>query len=167
MCRALEAHGGSYSWWNSNTGDWAEDYPIIAVNVGGMCPNPTDVIVRSVSIVGGELCFDAEDKEYGYNVEFEADDVFAGHLGFIVDCIPATESVGDVTTQQEYFEIISVSRCDLEDCGYDASDISDAIMRGIANKMGDYMMSDDYSDAVRAAADRFGIPKREEDASND
>ena len=99
--QALEAHGGSYSWWNSNTGDWENEYPIVAVNVDNMCPEPMDIIIRSVFIVDGVFCFDAENKEYGHDVEVRASDFFPGHLSFIIDYIPATEDVDDVTIPAE------------------------------------------------------------------
>lgn len=102
LCRALEAHGGSYSWWNTEEECFVEDeHPIIAVNVDSMFPNPIDVKIRSVSIDNGHLILIGEDKESGELVDFQAWDVFAGHLGYIIGLIPDSEWVNDVTTIPE------------------------------------------------------------------
>lgn len=98
---AIKAHGGSYSWWDEENGfQDDEDHPIIAVNVTGMFPNPTDVEIRRVEIVNDTLMLVGEDKETGCSVDFTADDIFVGHIGYIIDLIPVTEAVDDVTIPQ-------------------------------------------------------------------
>lgn len=98
---AVEAHGGIYEWDLSNG-----NYPTIAVNADSTCPNPTDVDIYKVSIQQGVLKIYGEDKEYGNDVPFKPEDVFAGHLSSIIDYIPATRGVEDVTSRQESFPII-------------------------------------------------------------
>lgn len=89
---AIKAHGGLYEW---NTED--EDYPIIAVNVDCICPNPTDVCVTKVYInEDDELKLEGEDKEFGEKINFKWDDVFAGHLSSIIDYLPCTTEVSSV-----------------------------------------------------------------------
>lgn len=89
---AIKAHGGLYEWDMEN-----EDYPIIAVNVDCICPNPTDVCVTKAYIdENNELKLEGEDKEFGERVSFKWDDVFAGHLSSIIDYLPCTIKVSSV-----------------------------------------------------------------------
>lgn len=161
LCRALEAHGGSYSWWNAEKECFKEDeeYPIIAVNVNGIFPNPTDVEIRSVSVDRGFLTFVGEDKENGDLVDFQAWDVFAGHLGYIIDLIPDVDGVDDVTSPQEDFVISTVSRADLVDNGFNAENLSDDVMRNVAAVMGDLYAEYEYTEELRMAADKLNISK--------
>lgn len=163
LIAALRAHGGSYSWYNEETKEFADEYPCIAVNVDGTFPNPTDVNIRSVSIDQREhLLFVGEDKEDSwYLVDFEADDVFAGHLSYIIDLIPATDSVNDVTTREEGFVIASVCRDDLINAGFDAENLSDLDMQNIANVMGDFYDNYGYRDDLLEAARKLGLRKTE------
>ena len=161
LCRALEAHGGSYSWWNTEKEGFVEDeHPIIAVNVNSMFPNPTDVEIRSVSVNNGFLTFVGEDKESGELVDFQAGDVFAGHLGFIIDLIPDADEINDVTMQQDDFTIITVCRDDLISYGYDAENLSDDEMRNVARVMGDLYSEYEYAEELRMAADKLNIAKK-------
>ena len=102
LYRAVEAHGGIFAWWDEETESFKEDieHPIIAVNAEGLYPNPVDVEVRSVEIYKGTLCIEGEDKEYGNRMEFEPSDAFAGHLSFIIDLIPETAEVDDVSNSE-------------------------------------------------------------------
>lgn len=161
LCRALEAHGGSYSWWNTEEEGFVEDeHPIIAVNVNGMFPNPTDIEIRSVSVDNGHLIFVGEDKESGELVDFQAWDVFAGHLGFIIDLIPDADEINDVTMPQDDFTIITVCRDDLISYGYDAEDLSDDEMRNVARVMGDLYSEYEYAEELCMAADKLNIAKK-------
>lgn len=93
---AVEAHGGLYEW------DLSEgNYPIIAVNVESIAPEPMDIDIYKVSIENGILKIYGKDKEYGNEISFKPKDVFAGHLSFIIDYIPSTDSVDDVTCRNE------------------------------------------------------------------
>lgn len=91
--RAIEAHGGSYQWDSENGGS----YPIIAINQNKSEPEPQDVEITKVAIVEGCLKISGVDNKYGEPVVFEVDDIFAGHLSFIIDYIPATDEVSNVT----------------------------------------------------------------------
>ena len=88
---AVEAHGGQYCW-DVN----ASNYPIIAVNVNGYCPQPMDVCIKKVAIIDNRLELEGVDNEYGNPVKFSPSDVFAGHLSFIMDYLPATETITSV-----------------------------------------------------------------------
>lgn len=157
LIEALKAHGGSYSWYNEETKEFADEYPCIAVNVDGTFPNPTDVIIHSVSIYNNSLHFVGTDKDYGNSVDFEADDVFAGHLSYIIDLIPETNTVDDVTTREEGFVIASVTRDDLMDAGFDAENLSDQDMQNVANVMGDFYDNYGYRDDLLEAAHKLQL----------
>ena len=40
----------------------------------------------------------SEKNEYGNEVNFRPDEAFAGHLSYIIDCLPPVNGVDDVTT---------------------------------------------------------------------
>lgn len=161
LCRALEAHGGSYSWWNTEEECFKEDeeHPIIAVNVNGIFPNPTDIEIRAVSVDNGFLSFVGEDKENGDLVDFQAWDVFAGHLGYVIDLIPNVNGIDDVTSLQDDFVISTVSRDDLIGNGFNAENLSDDMMKNVAAVMGDLYAEYEYTEELRMAADKLNIPK--------
>lgn len=91
--RAIEAHGGSYEWDSENGGS----YPIIAINSNKSEPEPQDIEVTRVTIVDGQLKISGVDNKYGEPVKFDTDDIFAGHLSFIIDYISVTDEVSDVS----------------------------------------------------------------------
>lgn len=100
LYQAIKAHGGEYSWGTEDEeGDWwfnLVDYPIVAVNTTGYTPQPMDICIRSVRIENDRIELEGEDNEFRNRIEFSTDDVFAGHLSYITDLIPATEQVSEV-----------------------------------------------------------------------
>ena len=90
---AIELHGASYEW-NSNDGEC----PVIAVNTGSVQPAPADVLICRVTIENGNLRLYGVENEYGNEVNFQPDEAFAGHLSYIIDCLPPVNGVDDVTT---------------------------------------------------------------------
>jgi hypothetical protein len=90
LFKAVEAHGNYYEWdFDRN------EHPIIAVNT--RIPDPMDMEIEKVYIEDGFLYMEGVDKEWGNRIDFEVSDVFAGHLGYVIDCIPETDTVKDVT----------------------------------------------------------------------
>lgn len=88
---AIKSIGGCYEW---NIYDDETEHPIIAVNVGGVFSTPTDVEIYKVQIVNDVLEIRGMDKNvYRGEVKFEPNDVFAGHLSYIIDCLPGDEDV--------------------------------------------------------------------------
>lgn len=158
--QALEAHGGSYSWYNDVTGEWQENYPIIPINYDGLYPNPMDINIRSVSIDElGHLDFVGEEKEYCNLVDFNEHDIFTGHISHITSAIPETNFVTDVSEQQEYFPVAYVSRNDLEAMGFYVGDyVDDRVMNRIANKMSYYLCNGDFSIDIVDAAEYMHVP---------
>lgn len=91
--KALEAHGGSYEW---NLKDY-DSYPTIAINVNKSYPAPQDVRISKATIVNGDIKLSGVDMEDDSPVNFDTNDVFAGHLSYITDEIPATNEISDVS----------------------------------------------------------------------
>ena len=55
-----------------------------------------DVVITKAYVKNNILCLEGEDKEYGNPVQFSCDEVFAGHLSYILDYLPATSTVDSV-----------------------------------------------------------------------
>jgi hypothetical protein len=63
--------------------------------------------------------------------------------------------------KSEYFEITSVCRDDLEQCGFDASGVDDATMDRLARKMAAAYIKNSYWDDLETIADDvLGIPRK-------
>lgn len=90
--RAMIAHGGFYAWSEENG-----DCPLIAINPDGSAPEPQDIEVTQIALIGGRLEFSGVDKQYGVPVDFRLEDIFSDQISTIIDCIPATDSVSDVS----------------------------------------------------------------------
>jgi hypothetical protein len=91
---AIKAHGGKFSW-NMDEG---EECPLIAVNVDNITPSPCDVYITCVEISSNNIIkIYGEEKEYGNEIKFQWDDVFAGHLSSIIGYLPAINEVNDVS----------------------------------------------------------------------
>lgn len=125
--KAVKAHGGSYKWDDDNS------RPIIAVNINNCCPNPQDVEIIKVAIVNNVLKIWGEDKEYGYPVDFNVHDVFAGHLSYIIESIPSIGETTDVSMYSENKPYIPQVDDDVEvfdiDRRYQKNDCSGKVIR--------------------------------------
>jgi hypothetical protein len=137
LTKALNAHGGKFQWPMGDDGDDDVVRPVIAINPDGQCPDPTDVEVISVCVNSGRLELTGIEKNNGYEIPFTPEEVFAGHLSFIINYIPETEDIKDVTEQPESFPIASVNRDDLKERGFDVDNIDDDDMSDLAERMGD------------------------------
>jgi hypothetical protein len=136
LIAAVNAHGGKFQWPMEDDDDNMER-PIIAINPDSKYPNPTDVEVISVCVNSGRLELIGLEKNDGYEIPFTPEEVFPGHLSFIIDYIPETEDIKDVTKQTVSFPIASVSRDDLKERGFDIDNIDDDDMSDLAERMGD------------------------------
>lgn len=96
LMRAVKAHGGVYEW---NIGA-DNNFPIIAINPDTTEPEPQDVIINKVAIVDGELIVYGVDKKLGGPVDFEFRDIFIEHISVIIDEIPETNEISDVSIPQ-------------------------------------------------------------------
>lgn len=96
LIRALEAHGGSYSWYDTVNNCIKDDHPIIPINSKN---GPMDIAIRSAIVLNSRLRIYGESCEDAKEVYFEPNDVFAGYMEYIIEKIPATKDVSDVTIQ--------------------------------------------------------------------
>lgn len=94
--RALEAHGGSFSWYDTVKNRIIDNPPVVPINSED---GPMDVAIRSAAIINNRLCIYGENHADGEVVYFEPYDVFAGYMEYIIEKIPATKDVSDVTIQ--------------------------------------------------------------------
>lgn len=92
LINAVIAHGGFYNWEDE------EEKPIIAANAK-YWESPIDVYITHVYIIDGSLRIYGEDKESGTPVEIDSYDAFAGHISYIIDMIPETESIKEVSSE--------------------------------------------------------------------
>ena len=91
---ALKAWGGTFNFQEQ------EGYgqPIIAVNMNGFDPEPCDVYVESLELDEQDhITIHCSMKQWGHEVDIDVDDIFAGELEYIIDCIPETDTVKDVS----------------------------------------------------------------------
>lgn len=61
---------------------------------------------------------------------------------------------------KEFFKITSVSRDDLEEAGFDATNVSDGTMERLARKMCDDYLTQLYWEHLPIIAEFLGIPKK-------
>ena len=108
---AIKSVGGCYIW---DIYDGEAEYPIIAVNMDSISLNPTDVEIYEVQIVNNVLKIKGRDKESREVVEFEPNDVFAGHLSYIIDYLPGDEDVSQVFDTRVLF---GEDACAAFECG--------------------------------------------------
>lgn len=95
LTKALKAWGGAFDFEQHPD----TDPPIIAVNMDNCEPEPQDVYVNSAAVdENGYITLKCTGKLDGQDYEVEPDDVFAGHLEYVISYIPETDTVKDVTT---------------------------------------------------------------------
>ena len=64
---------------------------------------------------------------------------------------------------QDEFPVITLMREDLEQKGFDTSNLGDEWMEKIASKVGDILLDSDYWDHLAWAAEYYKVPRKEED----
>ena len=88
--------------------------------------------------------------------QIKLSDIAYGHIEFITDAMPIR------TFSQESFSISRLSREDLEQLGFDTSDVDDKTMQRIADKLGeDYCEQLFWISLEIIAEEGFNIPKRD------
>lgn len=161
--KAVLAHGGEFRF-QTEDGEGIEGVqtPIIMAGDSHWESN-CDCYITRVAVVDGFLEIYGYDKEYG-NEEMRLDDIEFGHLEYIIDEIPETESVHDVTTEPQVNEVAIVSLCreDIADAGY-SPDISDSDFQQVASRVGKYLEWQDFRpqhlENIREACDYLEIPE--------
>ena len=141
---AVKAHGGKYK--------FGANGPVINVNYD--C-GPEDVTVGCVEI---QNLSDTEIVVIYDTVgeQINKDDIAYGHIEFITKSIPSR------TFSKESFCISNLSREDLEELGFDTSDVDDATMERIASKLGDDYCEQMFWTSLEIIAEEgFDIPRKE------
>lgn len=64
--------------------------------------------------------------------------------------------------KKEEFPVLTLMREDLEQKGFDTSNLGDEWMEKIASKVGDILLDSDYLDHLVWAADYYEVPRKEE-----
>ena len=165
LAAALRAHGGSYTWKNPDCDDdddeteESDTIPCIGFNLDS---GPVDVEVYKaiVSECGSVTIIGRYHDDAGDIDEFDPWDAFVAHLDFLMDEIPETEEVSDVSLPQEFFGISSVAREDLEEKGYDTSNVTDDVMRQVAKRLGNAYVENEFWIDLEIIADHLEIPKK-------
>lgn len=163
--KAVLAHGGEFRFLTED-GEAIDGVQAPIVMAGDRhWDSNCDCVITRVVVNDGFLEIYGYDKEYGDN-EIWLDDVELGHLNFIIDEIPETDEIQDVTTELSVNEIsvVSLCRADLEDAGY-APDVPDSQLQQIANRIGKYLEWQDFFpqflENVREACGYLEIPTLE------
>lgn len=94
--QAIKAHGGSYSWYSEEMGDFIQDPPIVMCNcdMGG---GPTDVTIHKVWIdQNGDMYIKATNTESDSEIDIYFDDIVAFHIAYIIERIPVTDEINNV-----------------------------------------------------------------------
>jgi len=127
-----------------------KEYPFVLCNFD---EGPCDVHVASVEIQNVSdnefvVIFDDEGNQ------IKQSDIAYGHIEFISNSIPAR------TFLKESFSISRLSREDLEEKGFDASDVDDKTMQRLADKLGDDYCEQLFWVSLDIIAESMGIPKK-------
>lgn len=146
-----EAHfGPDYT----GEGETGKDCPFVLCNFDY---GPVDMKIMAVRIEDDELQVLGYDNDAGQYINISLNDIAYGHIEFISDAIPVR------TFSQESFCISRLSREDLEERGFDTSDIDDKTMQRIADKLGDDYCEQLFWTSLEIIAEEgFGIPRRED-----
>lgn len=160
--KAVLAHGGEFRF-QTKDGEEIEGVsaPIVMAGDSHWDSN-CDCVITRVAVVDGYLEIYGYDKEYG-SEEMWLDDVEFGHLSYIIDEIPETEDMKDVSTAPPVYEVSVVSLCreDISDAGYDP-EISDEDFQQVASRVGKYLEWQDFFpqflEDVREACEYLELP---------
>ena len=125
--------------------------PYVTINDG----TPHDIRITEAGL-DDECCLHilAYDENAGQYIDVDLDDIIYGHIEFISDSIPAR------TFSKESFSISCLSREDLEQKGFDTSDVDDKTMEKLASKLGDDYCEQLFWDSLDIIAESMGIPKK-------
>lgn len=152
----LKTFGGVAHFGPDYTGEGAtgNDMPFVCVHSD---EGPYDVRVHAVSLDENDhlTILGSIWVEEDYPSEIKIDDIAYGNIEFISDSIPAR------TFSKESFCISSLSREDLEQKGFDTSDVDDKTMQRFADKLGDDYCSQLFWESLEIIAEIMDIPRKD------
>ena len=162
LIAAVKAHGGEYVFIDENDEDWYDNYDVpIVCACFSYFDGMSDYYVSRVTVDDkGYLSIYGFEKEYGSpSDERELYQIETGHIGTIIDLIPETEIVKDVSSSMFAPQpILIFSREDVENIGYSQDMTPDqykALVRAM-KKSYEWNM-DIYWDALKQACENVGI----------
>lgn len=162
LIAAVKAHGGEYVFISEDDEDWYDDddVPIVCACFS-YSDGMSDYYVSRVAVDDkGYLSIYGFDKEYGSpSDERELYQIETGHIGTIIDCIPATETVKDVSSSIFAPQPILVfSREDVEIVGYSQDMTPEQYKELVRLMKKSYEWNMDiFWDALRQACENVGI----------
>lgn len=152
LIEAVKAHGGQYFFYDEetlNVDKVRATCPLISASTWWSDSYEDYYITKLYVTEKGTL------EIYGFYKEcilqeVELDNIATGHLGYITDEIPETESVKDVTKPTEDLPLLYITRSDLESVGYDPNipqDLFQIIVSTVANDINDENIREAIDDA--------------------
>lgn len=159
LIAAVKAHGNEYIFVHfDDDGDYDTDErnnaPIIAASTKWMDAYE-DFYISRVKVEDDCYTIYGWQKESCAD-EIEIDSVAHGHLGYIIDCIPETDSVTDVTETPEELPVTFLSKNDLILVGY-SSNISSEDFQMVASALSNHLDDEDFRASLRYACKHVGI----------
>lgn len=150
LIEKVKAAGGQYVFHKN-------EQPFVMVNYDG---GPGDERVGSVEV---QTVSDHEFVViYNYDGEqIKLSDIAYGNIEFITQSIPVR------TFSKKSFSISRLSREDLEEKGFDTSDVDDKTMERLASKLGDDYCEQLFWESLEIIAESMGIPRREDHEEDD
>lgn len=93
---ALDAHGGEFSWYSEEDEEYADNAPIVICN--NRYAGPVDVKVRSAYVSSyGSVFIEAATVDCDDDITIEFDDIVVSNIQYIIESIPVTDTVTDVS----------------------------------------------------------------------
>lgn len=133
--RAVLAHGGEFKFANEE----GEEKEGLQMPIVSACPkhwdNMGDFYVTRIVVNGAYLFIYGRSIDSPY-IEMLLDDIALGHIDYIIDEIPETEEVKDVTilNKVDIVPVITLGRTEIENAGFEPN-ITDDELKAIANRI--------------------------------
>ena len=139
-----------------------DKHPYVMCNLdSGPCDLRVDSVeIQNISDVDVLVIF-GYDEQAGQAVEISLEDIAYSHISFITEAIPVRKFT------QSSFSISRLSREDLEQKGFDTSDVDDKTMEKLASKLGDDYCEQLFWISLEIIAESMGIPRREDHEEDD
>ncbi len=161
LLEAVKAHGGIYRWYDEDGEEIEGRQAPIIVGAWKHMEGSEDYIITHVVVDDDYV------KIYGFPKEcWETTPDFMywidyGQIGYIIDEIPETEEISDVSEGERTndFTVISISRDDLKAIGFNGDNLTDDQMQSIAWKMARGFDGDTYWSSLQYACEACDIPK--------
>lgn len=160
LLAAVKAHGGIYRWYDEDGEEIEGRNAPIIVGAWKHMESPEDYIITHVEAEGNYV------RVYGYPKEGWSTTpdymywIDHGQIGYIIDEIPETEEVSDVSEVLciTDFTVVSVSRDDLKAVGFDGDNLTDDEMQSLAWKMAKGFDGEIYWSSLQYACEAANIP---------